>query len=128
MPRIDPIQLLKCLSVLLSSSGGIRSKDEVQRLASLMTKFSKKLVSKCIYILILKTTEADLLDMFMSAGGWDLTFNWLSDGINSRNWPLVVELVELLLLCPVDIERLKGNNCPKLIKQLSKEVHATESK
>ncbi|XP_014259988.1 serine/threonine-protein phosphatase 1 regulatory subunit 10-like isoform X1 [Cimex lectularius] len=126
MPRIDPNQLLKCLSVLLSPSGGIRSKDEVQRIASLMTKFSKKLVSKCIYVLILKTTEADLLDMFMSAGGWDLTFNWLSDGIQMENWPLVLELVELLLLCPVDIERLKGNNCPKAIKMLSKEPKATE--
>lgn len=65
---------------------------------------------------------------FMSAGGWDLTFNWLSDGIQCRNWPLVAELVELLLLCPVDIERLKGNNCPKLIKVLSKDPSATDSK
>nr|CAD7261315.1 unnamed protein product [Timema shepardi] len=32
-PRIDPLQLLKCLSVLLSPEGGIKSKDEVQRLA-----------------------------------------------------------------------------------------------
>lgn len=126
MPRIDPNQLLKCLSVLLSPNGGIKSKDEVQRLESLMTKFSKKLVSKCIYVLILKSTESDLLDMFMSAGGWDLTFNWLSDGIQCRNWPLVAELVELLLLCPVDIERLKGNNCPKLIKVLSKDPSATD--
>ncbi|XP_014286948.1 serine/threonine-protein phosphatase 1 regulatory subunit 10 isoform X1 [Halyomorpha halys] len=125
-PRIDPNQLLKCLSVLLSPNGGIKSKDEVQRLESLMTKFSKKLVSKCIYVLILKSTESDLLDMFMSAGGWDLTFNWLSDGIQCRNWPLVAELVELLLLCPVDIERLKGNNCPKLIKVLSKDPSATD--
>ncbi|KAL1123916.1 hypothetical protein AAG570_001686 [Ranatra chinensis] len=91
-----------------------------------MTKFSKKLVSKCIYILILKSTEVDLLDMFMSAGGWDLTFGWLSDGIQAKNWPLVVELVELLLICPVDIERLKGNNCPKIIKLLSKDITATE--
>lgn len=65
---------------------------------------------------------------FMTAGGWDLIFNWLSDGITMRNWSLVVELVELLLLCPVDIERLKGNNCPKLIKMLSKEQNATDRK
>lgn len=64
----------------------------------------------------------------MSAGGWDLTFNWLSDGIEMRNWPLVAEMVELLLVCPVDIERLKGNNCPKLIKLLSKDQNATDSK
>ncbi|XP_021939926.1 serine/threonine-protein phosphatase 1 regulatory subunit 10-like isoform X3 [Zootermopsis nevadensis] len=121
MPRIDPLQLLKCLSVLLSPAGGIKSKEEVQRLASLMTKFSKKLVSKCIYIQILKTTKTDLLGMFMAAGGWNLTHTWLSDAIVAKNWPLIQELLELLLMCPVDVERLKTNNCPKLIKGLSKE-------
>nr|CAD7438858.1 unnamed protein product [Timema bartmani] len=39
-PRIDPLQLLKCLSVLLSPEGGIKSKDEVQRLARNRTKDS----------------------------------------------------------------------------------------
>ncbi|KAG8223254.1 hypothetical protein J437_LFUL001530 [Ladona fulva] len=33
-PRIDPLQLLKCLSVLLAPDGGIKSKEEVSRLAS----------------------------------------------------------------------------------------------
>ncbi|XP_036139785.1 serine/threonine-protein phosphatase 1 regulatory subunit 10 isoform X2 [Monomorium pharaonis] len=86
-----------------------------------MTKFSKKLVSKCIYIQILKTTNTDLLSQFMSAGGWNLIHTWLTDGILAKNWALIQELLELLLLCPVDIERLKSNNCPKLIKGLSKE-------
>ncbi|KOB66630.1 Pnuts protein [Operophtera brumata] len=120
-PRIDPIQLLNCLSVLLSPSGGIKSRDEVQRLASLMTKFSKKLVSKCIYIQILKCTETELLGLFMGSGGWLLVHVWLTESIVAKNWPLVRELLELLLLCPVDIERLKTNNCPKLVKELSKD-------
>ncbi|XP_050600732.1 serine/threonine-protein phosphatase 1 regulatory subunit 10 isoform X3 [Bombus affinis] len=121
MPRIDPLSLLKCLSVLLGPTGGIKSKEEVHRLANLMTKFSKKLVSKCIYIQILKTTNTDLLSQFMGAGGWNLIHMWLTDGILAKNWALIQELLELLLLCPVDIERLKSNNCPKLIKGLSKE-------
>jgi hypothetical protein len=58
---------------------------------------------------------------FMAAGGWNLTHTWLSDAIMARNWPLIQELLELLLMCPVDVERLKTNNCPKLIKGLSKE-------
>lgn len=86
-----------------------------------MDKFSKKLVSKCIYIQICKCTETELLDQFMAAGGWSLTHNWLSDGILTYNWPLVRELLELLLLCPVDVARLKSNSAPKLVKQLSKE-------
>ncbi|KAK2578691.1 hypothetical protein KPH14_011659 [Odynerus spinipes] len=120
-PRIDPLSLLKCLSVLLGPAGGIKSKEEVHRLANLMTKFSKKLVSKCIYIQILKTTNTDLLSQFMTAGGWNLIHMWLTDGILAKNWALIQELLELLLLCPVDVDRLKSNNCPKLIKGLSKE-------
>ena len=57
----------------------------------------------------------------MAAGGWNLIHMWLTDGILAKNWALIQELLELLLLCPVDIERLKSNNCPKLIKGLSKE-------
>lgn len=86
-----------------------------------MTKFSKKLVSKCIYIQILKKTGTELLGSFMSAGGWTLVHMWLSDGIAAKNWPLIKELLELLLLCPVDVERLKTNNFPKLVKELSKD-------
>ena len=63
----------------------------------------------------------------MAAGGWNLTNTWLSDAIVARNWPLIQELLELLLMCPVDVERLKINNCPKLIKALSKES-SNESK
>ncbi|XP_059059268.1 serine/threonine-protein phosphatase 1 regulatory subunit 10 [Achroia grisella] len=121
MPRIDPIKLLECLSILLSPTGGIKSRGEVERLANLMTKFSKKLVSKCIYIQILKCTDIEILRMFMGSGGWLLVHMWLTEGIVAKNWPLVRELLELLLLCPVDIERLKTNNCPKLVKELSKD-------
>ncbi|XP_026757335.2 serine/threonine-protein phosphatase 1 regulatory subunit 10 isoform X2 [Galleria mellonella] len=121
MPRIDPIKLLECLSVLLSPTGGIKSRGEVERLANLMTKFSKKLVSKCIYIQILKCTDTEILRMFMGSGGWLLVHMWLTESIVAKNWPLVRELLELLLLCPVDIERLKTNNCPKLVKELSKD-------
>lgn len=86
-----------------------------------MTKYSKKLVSKCIYIQILKCTETELLGQFMEAGGWSLTHLWLKDAIFSLNWPLIQELLELLLLCPVDVERLKVNSAPKLVKGLSKD-------
>lgn len=84
-------------------------------------KFSKKLVSKCVYILILKNTETELLGLFMSAGGWTLVLTWLNDGIFGKNWALVTELLELLLMCPVDVERLKSNSIPRLVKGLSKD-------
>lgn len=85
-----------------------------------MTKFSKKLVSKLVYILILKSTETNLLGSFMGEGGWSLVNSWLSDAMMNQNWALVRELLELLLITPVDVERLKANNIPKLVKSLSK--------
>lgn len=84
-----------------------------------MEKYSKKLVSKCIYIQILKCTETELLGQFMAAGGWNLVHNWLRDGGDSSNWPFVQELLEMLLLCPVDGNRLKSNHTPKIVKNLS---------
>lgn len=86
-----------------------------------MSKYSKKLVSKCIYIQILKCTDTDLLVQFMNVGGWQLVHSWLVDGIDSKNWPLIQELLELLLLCPVDVPRLQSNSSPKLVKSLSRE-------
>lgn len=85
-----------------------------------MTKFSKKLVSKCVYVLILKNTEEQLLDSFMGEGGWILLFSWIQDAFQNKNWALVKELLELLLLTPVDVERLKSNSLPKVVKLLSK--------
>lgn len=87
---------------------------------SLMTKFSKKLVSKCIYVLILKNTEASLIGQFMAEGGWSLIYQWLQDAVNNNNNSLIKELLELLILTPVDVDRLKTNNIPKLVKNLSK--------
>jgi len=117
MPRIDPTQLLNCLIPLLAPNGGIKSSGEVVRLANLMEKYSKKLVSKCIYTQVLKCTEANLLDQFMKHGGWNLVFNWLSDGEKTNNWPFVEEILEMLLLCPVDGSRLKSNITPKVVKK-----------
>lgn len=57
----------------------------------------------------------------MTAGGWTLVLTWLSDGISGKNWALVTELLELLLMCPVDVERLKSNSIPRLVKGLSKD-------
>lgn len=86
-----------------------------------MGKFSKKLVSKCIYIQILKCSNTELLGQFMGVQGWPLIHTWLTEGIGTQNWPLVQEILELLLLCPVDVQRLKSNTNPKLVKGLSRD-------
>lgn len=64
----------------------------------------------------------------MEAGGWKLAHGWLKEGIDTRNWPLVQELLELLLLCPVDVPRLQSNDAPRLVKSLSREGSGNDGK
>ena len=122
MPRIDPLQLLRTLSVLLSPKGGIKSGDEVVRLVQLMQKFSKKLVSKSIYIEILHATQPELLERFLNEKGWDLLNIWFADAVKFFNWPLCTDIMSLFVVCPMTAALLKDsadvNHAPKLINQL----------
>ena len=95
MPRIDPKQLLDTLRPLITASGGIKGEGEVKKLAQLMQRFSKKLVSKLIYIQILKSTEVALLDAFLGEQGWELLNSWFSDAIRNQNWSLCLEMIKL---------------------------------
>ena len=126
--------MLKTLGVLLAPSGGIKSNDEVIRLVTLMHKFSKKLVSKCIYVKILKATTQELLDRFLEVitqniitssqtnsimlmhidlnfqeRGWDLLNVWFSDAIKNENWDFCIEMIQLFAMCPISADRLKNN-------------------
>ena len=54
---------------------GFTSSDaflQVGRLVQLMQKFSKKLVSKVIYVKILLASHPDLLEHFLKEKGWEL--------------------------------------------------------
>lgn len=123
MPRIDPSQLLQTLDVLLAPNGGIKSAGEVPRIVQLMQKFSKKLVSKCIYIHILSASTPDLLELFLTQKGWDLLNAWFSDAYATQNYFLCGDLIKLFTVCPMTSARLKENveinQAPKLIRQLS---------
>ena len=125
MPQIDPKQLLKTLGILLSPSGGIKSSEEVERLVKLMSKFSRKLVSKCIYVQILTATSSDLLTKWLHEGGWSLLNTWFEDAIKTQNWPMVKEMLILFEKCPVTADLLKEqtneHHAPKLINQLRQE-------
>ncbi|KAF0311560.1 Serine/threonine-protein phosphatase 1 regulatory subunit 10 [Amphibalanus amphitrite] len=122
MSRIDPLNLLITLSVLLGPDGAIKKDQDVQRVVNVMIRFSKKLVSKCIYIQILLATKGDLLDDFYSRGGWELVTGWFSDACERENWRLLEDMLRLFKGSPVTVERLKTNHCPKQVKHLSKEA------
>ncbi|KAI9564550.1 hypothetical protein GHT06_008289 [Daphnia sinensis] len=117
MPRIDPLDLLNCLGVLLSTNGGIKGPGEVVRVARLMLRFSKKLVSKCIYIHVLKATPHELLDQFLNEqGAYFLLLKWLVEALHTRNTPLLTEMLELVQLLPMSEVRLKDEEVTRLIR------------
>ena len=98
-----------------------------------MQRFSKKLVSKLIYIQILKSTEVALLDAFLGEQGWELLNSWFSDAIRNQNWSLCLEMIRLFDECPITADRLKegcqsGDQilAPKLINQLRLEPTVAE--
>uniref|UniRef100_T1IJS3 Serine/threonine-protein phosphatase 1 regulatory subunit 10 n=1 Tax=Strigamia maritima TaxID=126957 RepID=T1IJS3_STRMM len=120
VPPIDPLQLLKALAPLLAPNGGMKSAEEVVRLSSLMKKFSRKLVSRCVYVNVLTVTPKHILEAFLAEGGWDTINMWLQDSKKTDNYPFMVELLELFKILPMTVERLKENNSAKLVKAFSK--------
>ena len=74
-----------------------------------MQKFSKKLVSKCIYIHILSSSTPELLELFLTQKGWDLLNAWFSDAYTSENYYLCGDLITLFSVCPMTSARLKEN-------------------
>ena len=88
-----------------------------------MQKFSKKLVSKVIYVKILRSSSTELIENFLNEKGWELLNQWFTEAIKTSNWALCTELLELFAQCPMTASRLKENveqnQAPKLIRQLS---------
>ncbi|XP_035221646.1 serine/threonine-protein phosphatase 1 regulatory subunit 10-like isoform X3 [Stegodyphus dumicola] len=117
---IDPAQLLKALDSLLSVDGGIRSVEDVPRLASLMKKFSKKLVSRCVYCNVLQATQPEILSEYLDKGGWETINTWLQYAKSSSSHCFLLEMLKLCKQLPMTLSRLKENNTAKLIKALTK--------
>ena len=122
----------------MSEDGGVRSVDDVNRLVSLM-KDMNKLESRCTYLNVILNTEkrADILHHFVQLGGWKIMNEWLAEiidfisqlGRNGRNAKikgfdfsiLIEDVLKALKVLPVDLEILKQNATPRLVKNLSKD-------
>ncbi|XP_054715225.1 serine/threonine-protein phosphatase 1 regulatory subunit 10-like isoform X2 [Uloborus diversus] len=121
---IDPSQLLKALDSLLSPDGGIKSTEDVKKIASLMKKFSKKLVSRCVYCNVLQATKPEILSDYLEEGGWDTINIWLQYAKSSASHSFLLEMLKLCRQLPMTVTRLKENNTAKLIKSLTKHENA----
>ena len=82
---------------------------QVPRIVQLMQKFSKKLVSKCIYVHILCASSEHLLEAFLNQKGWDLLNAWFEDAYETENYYLCGDLIKLFSVCPMTPARLKEN-------------------
>ena len=64
--------------------------------------------SICIFILVQRFLN--------QRGAWCMIHAWLADAVQSRNTPLMIEVLELLQLCPVSEERLKDPDVNTLVQ------------
>lgn len=61
-----------------------------------MMKVSQKLVGHCIYLNIMRvTTSSEVLDKFITDGGWRLMNKWLSEAKETDNNPIVMEILKV---------------------------------
>lgn len=124
----EPHTLLNALKPMLGCLGDIKAPQEVVRIISLM-RDAEKLMSRCIYLNILKATisaakesetASESLEKFMSVGGWNILNKWLVEAKKTENFPVLLELLEVLRDLPVNIDTLKQGNTGKIIKHLTK--------
>lgn len=124
----EPHTLLNALKPMLGCFGDIKAPQEVVRIISLM-RDAEKLMSRCIYLNILKATisaakesetASESLEKFMSVGGWNILNKWLVEAKKTENFPVLLELLEVLRDLPVNIDTLKQGNTGKIIKHLTK--------
>lgn len=54
--------------------------------------------------------------------------SWLSDAINMKNYALCDEILSHFMVCEPTIERLKQEDIAKMVKILSKDTSARQSK
>ena len=59
-------------------------------------KDAAHLVSRCVYLNILRMTEIpDLLEKFITEGGWDTINKWLIEAKNSENMAFILEVLKV---------------------------------
>jgi len=124
----EPRVLLNALKPMLGVIGDIRTPQEVMRVVGMM-KDAEKLMSRCVYLNILKATckqallsdeKRNTLDKFLMTGGWGILNKWLHEFTKSENFPVLLELIDVLRILPITVELLKQGNTGKLIKQMTK--------
>jgi len=127
-PGGEPKVLLNALKPMLGVVGDIKTSQEVLRVIGMM-KDAEKLMSRCVYLNILKATcrqaktneeKRATLERFLTTGGWGILNKWLMEFTRSQNYPVLLELIDVLKIMPITVELLKQGNTGKLMKQMTK--------
>lgn len=132
----EPRVLLNALKPMLGVVGDIKTPQEVMRVVGMM-KDAEKLMSRCVYLNILKATcrqamqneeKKETLHKFLATGGWGILNKWLMEFTKSENFPVLLELIEVLKVLPITVDLLKQGNTGKLMKSMTKLEHSDVKK
>lgn len=59
-------------------------------------KDASQLVSRCVYLNILRVTDVqEMLEVFISEGGWTVLNTWLTEAKSSENMALILEVLKV---------------------------------
>ncbi|XP_017492716.1 PREDICTED: mucin-21-like, partial [Rhagoletis zephyria] len=126
-PRAEEI-LNSLGTLMLNDTGGVNGSqvenETFEFIVRLMLE-AEKLVRKCLYCKVLAATEPIYLEKILSAGGWDVINSWLAAALKSfdedHHQHFLQELLSLLAMLPMNVNRLKENDTPKMLNLWLKE-------
>ena len=73
-------------------------------------------MSRCIYLNILRATckqattnevKRETLQKFLVTGGWGILNKWLVEFMKAENFPVLLELINVLKVLPVTVDLLR---------------------
>lgn len=119
---VDPQYVLDAVIDILDIYGGVKSEQHCKQFVNALKK-CEKLVQKAIYICILRATSSDYIRReILALGAWNIFYDWLKEAETTNIWALVKELLKAFIELPLNIEFLRINHTPKIIRRLSKRL------
>jgi len=113
-------------SILNRKTGGIDTEAGLLKLKETM-EICSTMPARCLCLNILKASKGskELLERFLSEGGWRLLNGWLNDSKSAKNADLVLEILRIFKGLPLRTKILRTTSTPKLIRILTRDSLST---
>ena len=104
-----------------------RPESYVNRFIRFVSHVITSLLEYCpilsVQVRLFKYYETLYFCRFLTQNGWFLIQTWLTDALQTRNTPLLLEILQLLQQCPISESRLKDNNVSQMIQSIAQEYN-----